>query len=53
MVIDYGYTRDGDGKTFPHSEVLAHVVGRLPSGCVFESSEGKVSSPDLYTTPGS
>eukprot|EP00930_Biecheleria_cincta_P003399 TRINITY_DN104331_c0_g1_i1.p1 TRINITY_DN104331_c0_g1~~TRINITY_DN104331_c0_g1_i1.p1 ORF type:complete len:609 (+),score=80.29 TRINITY_DN104331_c0_g1_i1:47-1873(+) len=33
--------RNGDGKTFPHTEVLAHVVGRLPSGCVFESSQGK------------
>ena len=25
--------------------VIAHLVGRLPNGCIFESTEGKGGSP--------
>eukprot|EP00435_Cladocopium_sp_Y103_P074988 s114_g52.t2 len=37
--------RDGDGKHFPQRSVTAHLVGRLPNGCIFESTEGKGGDP--------
>ncbi|CAE7424094.1 FPR1 [Symbiodinium sp. CCMP2592] len=37
--------QEGDGRHFPQKLVVAHVVGRLPSGCVFESTEGKGQAP--------
>ncbi|OLP81912.1 FK506-binding protein 1 [Symbiodinium microadriaticum] len=37
--------QEGDGQHFPQKLVVAHVVGRLPSGCVFESTEGKGQPP--------
>ncbi|CAE7567655.1 FPR1 [Symbiodinium sp. CCMP2456] len=37
--------QEGDGQHFPQKLVVAHVVGRLPSGCVFESTEGKGQAP--------
>mmetsp|Transcript_35076 Transcript_35076/g.80776 ORF Transcript_35076/g.80776 Transcript_35076/m.80776 type:complete len:564 (-) Transcript_35076:26-1717(-) len=33
--------QEGDDKHFPDEFVVAHLVGRLPNGCVFESTEGK------------
>ncbi|CAE7657104.1 FPR1 [Symbiodinium pilosum] len=37
--------QEGDERHFPQKSVAAHVVGRLPSGCVFESTEGKGQPP--------
>jgi len=37
--------QEGDGKTFPKQFVEANVIGRLPTGNVFESNEGKGRPP--------
>lgn len=37
--------RDGDGKHIAQRSVTAHLVGRLPNGCIFESTEGKGGDP--------
>jgi len=43
--VQVSLLRDGDGKHFPQRSVIAHLVGRLPNGCIFESTEGKGGSP--------
>eukprot|EP00434_Breviolum_minutum_P034767 symbB.v1.2.030778.t1/scaffold3506.1/size55141/1 len=43
--VQVSLLRDGDGKHFPQRSVTAHLVGRLPNGCIFESTEGKGGSP--------
>lgn len=36
---------EGDGETFATDYIEANVTGRLPSGCVFESNQGKGQPP--------